>query len=92
MIYVLDTDTISIIAQGAGDEYEQLAPESQSIAQDQLGVLDVSYEEQTRGWLARISRARTMEAVVRAYSRFRLHLRFLSDLNVQEFGVEAAAI
>ncbi|MCY2991045.1 MAG: hypothetical protein NTY19_24680 [Planctomycetota bacterium] len=56
---VLDTDHVSLLQWGGGEEAERLRARLQ-IADEEVAVTVISYEEQTRGWLAYVARARTL--------------------------------
>ena len=58
---------------------------------DDLATTIVSYEEQTRGWLAVSAQARTPQAQVSAYSRLKRHLQLYSKIAVIDFNESAAA-
>ncbi|HXP59551.1 MAG TPA: hypothetical protein VN829_03615 [Dongiaceae bacterium] len=55
---ILDTDNLSIVQRGNGQEYERLARRLDAVA-DEVTVSIISFEEQMRGWLAFIARARS---------------------------------
>ena len=50
----------------------------------------ISYEEQTRGWMATLAKARTLAQQVEAYRRLRRHLNTYSVLMVLDFDDAAA--
>ena len=47
---VLDTDHVSLLQWGGGEEAERLT--RLQAADEEVAVTVISYEEQTRGWLA----------------------------------------
>ena len=55
-----------------------------------MAVTIVSYEEQTRGWLAYVARARTLGQQVEAYRRLRRHLDVYRTAKVLDFDEQAA--
>jgi len=57
-VIILDTDNLSIVQRGNGQEYERLARRLDAVA-DEVTVSIISFEEQMRGWLAFIARARS---------------------------------
>ena len=72
---ILDTDHLSAMASERGASVEllrRLAKAGQDIA-----TTIISVEEQVRGWLARIGRAKTDDARVDAYAKFQ---RSVEDL------------
>ncbi len=56
---VLDTDHVSLLQWGTGEEAERLRRRLDAI-DEEVAVTVISYEEQTRGWLAYVARARTL--------------------------------
>ena len=55
---ILDTDLLTIIQRKAGQEYERLNARLEAAAATELVFVSiVSYEEQTRGWLALMARS-----------------------------------
>ena len=50
----------------------------------------ITYEEQTRGWLDRLSRAKTVNEQVNAYQRLQQHTVHYRDINVITFNIAAA--
>ncbi len=72
-MYVLDTDHMSLLEWG-GDDSTRLRERLADLDNDQLFVTIVSYEEQIRGWMAYIAKARSPEQEVVAYARLRHQL------------------
>ncbi len=87
---VLDTDHLSLL------ERRESAT-SQSL-QTRLGRLDarswattiVTYEEQTRGWLAYMARAKTVAQEIDAYARLKRHIQSFRYIVVLDFDERAA--
>lgn len=76
MIYILDTDVFTIAELLDSREYRQLhARVLQLDHEDKLVTTIVTYEEQTRGWLAYAAKSREVAHQIKAYSRLRNHLR-----------------
>ena len=70
---VFDTDILSIIQQRSGDGFRAIDTRMRAAKGEAFYTSIVTFEEQMRGWLAMIARARTVEAEMSAYSRlFRL--------------------
>lgn len=65
---LLDTEPMTVLER-EGPEAEVLKARLARIPLDDLATTIISYEEQTRGWLAYIAQIQTEEARVRA-SRF----------------------
>ena len=73
-MHLLDTDHMSIL--------ERTSPESvtlkrrlRTVAPDDLATSIVSYEEQMRGWLARIAQAKAVEEQLHGYQRLKQQRR-----------------
>src|SRR5688572_14494102 len=87
---VLDTDHVSILEWG-GAPSERL--------RERLGELDpgeafatiVSFEEQTRGWLSYMARAKGVSAQVEAYRRLKRHLDNYRTIPILDFDDGAGA-
>jgi tRNA(fMet)-specific endonuclease VapC len=91
-VIVLDTDVLSIVQQARGETYDRLAKRLDAAAADGVYVSIVSLEEQMRGWLAYIARAKRMADQILAYER--LHA-FLDDYRLRPilpFDARAAAV
>lgn len=58
VVIILDTDVLSIVQRADGQEYDILVERLDS-ADDEVAVSIVSFEEQMRGWLAFIARAKS---------------------------------
>ena len=86
---VLDTDHVSLLQWGTGDEAERLRLRLQN-AGDEMATTIITYEEQSRGWLAFVAGARTMAAQVEAYRRLRRHLDLYRNTRVLDFDAAAA--
>jgi tRNA(fMet)-specific endonuclease VapC len=53
-VIILDTDVLSIVQRGEGPAYDHLVARL-DVADDEVVVCIVSFEEQMRGWLAYIA-------------------------------------
>jgi tRNA(fMet)-specific endonuclease VapC len=67
MKYVLDTDHISLIHR-KGPEGRRIEERLEQVLADGLFVSIISYEEQTRGWFAELSRRRSFAQQEAVYS------------------------
>lgn len=68
---VLDTDSLGILQRASGDEFQRLSSRLKNAPDWPFYVTIVTFEEQMRGWLAHIARAKTPEKQIVAYSRLR---------------------
>lgn len=60
-------------------------------ANEDIVATIVRYEEQTRGWLAYMARAKRLEQQIEAYCRLHRHLNVYAAIRIIEFD-EAAAV
>ncbi len=85
---VLDSDHMSLLEWGteeAGTLRERLA----DVPSDEVATTIITYEEQMRGWMAYVARARSMEQQLEAYRRLRRHLENYRQIQILDFD-EAA--
>ena len=90
-MFVMDTDHVSQLEWGSGASGQRLHERIRALPEDEVATTIVSFEEQTRGWLAFQARARTVEQQVNAYRKLKHHLDISCEMDVLEFDVEAAA-
>jgi tRNA(fMet)-specific endonuclease VapC len=88
---ILDSDHVSLMYWGEGEDAEQFRRRLTQVSADDLATTIVSYEEQTRGWLAYMARAKTLEQQIEAYRRLHRHLTVYASIRMIDFG-EAAAV
>jgi tRNA(fMet)-specific endonuclease VapC len=91
MMYLLDTDHISLLARGgvAGEHILRRVLRSHSA---QVAVSIVSYEEQLRGWLSQIAATRVVERQVLYYHELERMLDRYCRAPILPFDARAAAI
>ena len=84
---VLGTDVLSIVQRAAGLAYDGLGL-GLDAADDEVAVSIVSFEEQMRGWLAYIARAKSANQQIEGYDKlhallddFTPHARFSTSTN-----------
>lgn len=86
---ILDSDHMSLLewgTEGSAVLRERLA----DCAPDEVATTIINYEEQIRGWMAYIARAKSMPQHVEGYRRLRRHLENYRQIPVLDFD-EAAA-
>lgn len=88
-MYILDTDHLSILDRG-GIEAQSLLLRLANINPNQVAATIISYEEQMRGWLSQIARAKTIERQVEGYKKLHRQLMNYCAIPVIEFEQEAA--
>ncbi len=89
MIYVLDTDHLSLLEWDSADSIT-LQMRLERIPQERIFTTVVNYEEQMRGWLERAARADTRERLLSAYSRLELHIKTFEGIPLLSFDSRAA--
>jgi tRNA(fMet)-specific endonuclease VapC len=73
---VLDTDLLSLVQRGQGEPYQMLLDRLEAVAgHEVVCVTIVSFEEQVRGWLAQIAKAKSKDLKLKAYQRLEALLR-----------------
>ncbi len=90
-MFVLDSDHLSLI-----DRAESVAGEFIRRRMEQIGLSDfattiANFDEQTRGWMAYVARARGNAELIEAYGRLAKHLRLYCSTRILSFD-EAAAV
>ena len=89
-MFILDTDHLSILEWGGGESLrlqERLAGQPA----EEVATTIINFEEQMRGWLAYVARARSQTQQVEAYCRLRQHLDNYRLIPVLDFDERAAA-
>jgi tRNA(fMet)-specific endonuclease VapC len=90
-MYLLDTDHLSVLERG-GAESQRLRRRLQAVSPDEVAATVVSYEEQTRGWLGFLSKARSRDDHVTAYAYLQRHLQVFCAIPLVAFDQTAAMI
>jgi tRNA(fMet)-specific endonuclease VapC len=88
---ILDSDHMSLIEWG-GEESAPLRERLSDQDPNQVATTIVNYEEQVRGWMAYIARARSTAAQVEGYRRLRNHLDNYRQIPVLDFDSRAADV
>jgi tRNA(fMet)-specific endonuclease VapC len=88
---VLDTDHMSLLEWGS-DAGARLREHLANYEEGDVATTIINYEEQVRGWMAYIARARSLEKQVEAYRRLRNHLENYRQIPVLDFDDAAARI
>jgi len=85
--FILDTDHITLYR----EEHPVVRVRVAAVPKSQLAVTIVSFEEQVRGWLALIRRAKNEARTILAYQRLRETLEYFTQVRVLDFDVGAAS-
>ncbi len=88
---VLDTDHMSLLEWGS-DEAARLRERLADCDEGEVATTVINYEEQMRGWMAYLARARSLAKQVEAYCRLRSHLENYRQIPVLDFDDVAAGI
>ncbi|BAY94696.1 MULTISPECIES: type II toxin-antitoxin system VapC family toxin [unclassified Tolypothrix] len=88
-MYILDTDHLSILDRG-GAGAQRLLMRLANVNPNEIVATIISYEEQTRGWLSYLAKARTFEGQVEAYKQLKKQLTNYCAIPILEFDGQAA--
>lgn len=86
---VLDTDHISLLQRG-GTGCPEILQRLESEGCERPPTTIITYEEQIRGWMARLSGTRTVAEEVEVYRKLASQLDFYGTLQILEFSERAA--
>lgn len=90
-MFILDTDHLTFLEHGASVEAGRLRARLEGLTDADVAVTIVSFEEQTRGWLAYLARARGLARQVEAYARLRRMVENYRLIPLLDFDAAAAA-
>ena len=88
-MFILDTDHFSLMEWREGVARQNLLDRLSQVPPETVFTTIITYEEQTRGWMAYAARARKTAQQVEAYAKLRRHLDIYSRVQVLEFGERA---
>lgn len=88
-MYIFDTDHLSVLERG-GANAQRLRQRLKNLSSDRVAATIISYEEQMRGWLNYISKAKTVEEQVKAYKQLKQQLLNYCKIPILEFDEQAA--
>ena len=89
-MFVLDTDHLSVLEWADNSATRRLLQRLSRISPEEATTTIITFEEQMRGWLAYLSRARTLAQQVEAYRRLKRHLDNYRAIAVLDFDLRAA--
>jgi tRNA(fMet)-specific endonuclease VapC len=93
MIYILDTDILSLPGHKDSPEAPLIRRRIVELpAEHSVVTTVINYEEQMRGWMAALSRAKSSKAEVEVYTRLLHHLASFRRMTVLEYADAAARI
>lgn len=73
-MFILDTDHLSLLEWGSGAAGQSLRQRILRLPENEVVTTIITFEEQTRGWLAFQARGRSLEQQVNAYRKLNRHL------------------
>ena len=86
-MYLCDTDHMSLIEHG-GTLFDRIKARLRTVPQDDVATTIISYEEQMRGWLARIAQITAPERQISVYVELKRQLRNYCDIAVIEYDAK----
>jgi tRNA(fMet)-specific endonuclease VapC len=90
-MYLLDTDHLSLLEYDSADSLT-LQMRMDRVASEEIATTIITYEEQMRGWLARVAAANTTEKMRIAYGRLQAHITTFAGIPILPFDDSAIAI
>lgn len=87
---VFDTDHISLLQRARGENFDRLSDRLADAVLEEFSLSAVSFEEQSRGWLAAISRTKEVQGQPYYYGRLVGLVSYYSRWKILPFDEEAA--
>ena len=88
-MYLLDTNHISCWQRGRGEGYERLTANLQSKTPSEVFDSIVSFHELVVGWNSYLTKAKSPEAIVKAYAQFESILSDFSEMQKLSFDAKS---
>ncbi len=89
-MYILDTDLFSLTDRSNSAESQRLRFRLSGLRSDELATTIVTFEEQTRGWLAWVAKAKSLAEQVERYRSLKRMLTSYRNVTVLDFDEKAA--
>jgi tRNA(fMet)-specific endonuclease VapC len=86
---VLDTDHVSLLERADSLAGQRLRARLRVLDPALRATTIITYEEQTRGWMAYMARAKTVSQEIAAYAKLRNHLRNYRNIHILDFDERA---
>jgi tRNA(fMet)-specific endonuclease VapC len=86
---ILDTDLLTLLRRRSQPAFDRLRGRLQQYQPDDIGVTIISFQEEVKGWLAFLNKARTAPQVLRAYLELQATLQDFCQSNVLPFDQAA---
>jgi tRNA(fMet)-specific endonuclease VapC len=91
MMYVLDTDILSLLAHKDSPEAPRIGRRIAQLPDDDVVVTTIiNFEEQMRGWMAALARAKSQSTEIQVYARLLQHLLTFRRMTILAYD-EASA-
>ncbi len=84
-MFILDSDQMSLLEWGYSTESMHLRERLADVPQEEVVTTIINYEEQIRGWMAYVARARSASQRLMAYERLMRHLDNYRQIRVVPF-------
>jgi tRNA(fMet)-specific endonuclease VapC len=85
MMFVLDTDYMSLLERPTTPISERLRDRLAEIDAERRSTTIISFEEQVRGWMDYLSKAQTIAKMIEAYRRLRVQLENYCRIQILDF-------
>jgi tRNA(fMet)-specific endonuclease VapC len=89
-VIVLDTDHLSDLEWPRSTRTKRLRARLQSVPATEVFTTILNCEEQIRGWLALLAKARALSKQIEVYHRFQYHLQNYGTMSILAFDERAA--
>ena len=89
-MFILDTDTLSIFQRARGREYEILASRVRAMVDPDIRMTIITAEEQMRGWLSVLAKAKSTNETIHAYGRLEVFVDNYRRIEIVPFTDRAA--
>lgn len=89
---ILDTDHMTLLQRTGSPLTARLSARLAEWPLEDIATTIISYEEQVRGWMAYVAKARSMAMQVDAYRKLRYQLQAYCDIVILDFNEMAATM
>jgi tRNA(fMet)-specific endonuclease VapC len=89
-MYILDTDHLSLLGRATSPEGQRLRFRLSGLKPEERITTIITFEEQMRGWMSHLARARSLAQQVEAYDRLKEFLDRYLKISVLKFDSAAA--
>jgi tRNA(fMet)-specific endonuclease VapC len=89
---ILDTDHMTMLEWTGRADTERLRARLSELPPEQVATTVISYEEQIRGWIGYLGKARSAAQQIEVYGRLRSQLQHYCDIEILDFDEIAATL